>query len=94
MICHEKNGKPVEASSMGAVRQFMQVVPARESFGSVIPRRQASPLWVRPIAINGGFGLLFTVLASRFKNHNEEEIRKFLDLNFPGEYLRVKGWNQ
>lgn len=85
---------PLRASSaFEAVRSFMAKTQNRVAFGGISPR-QASPLWVRPIQTDAGeFGLLFSVLASRFRGQNYQEIRDFLNLNFPGASLKVEGWN-
>lgn len=81
------------SSAMDAVKQFMQKIPRDPAFGGINPR-QASPLWVRPIKTEKGFGLLFVVLASELRvGTNFEKIRDFLDKHFPGDYLLAKGWN-
>jgi CRISPR-associated protein Cmr1 len=80
------------ASAMAAVRQFMQEVPKSQTLGSIKPR-QATPLWVRPIQLGEQYGLLMTVLASDFPGANYKTVRSFLDKEFPGEEIRVKGWN-
>lgn len=82
------------SSAFEAVRSFMAKAVNRPAFGGISPR-QASPLWVRPIQTDTGkFGLLFSVLASRFRGQNYQEIRDFLNLNFPGDSLQVEGWNK
>jgi CRISPR-associated protein Cmr1 len=81
-------------SAFEAVRSFMAKAQNRTAFGGISPR-QASPLWVRPIQTNASqFGLLFSVLASRFRGQNYQEIRDFLNRNFPGDLLNVEGWNK
>lgn len=82
------------ASAMEAVRQFMGKVPQNPALGGIGPR-QASPLWVRPIVTAPGkYGLLLVVLASRLKaGTNYDFVRQFLDKDFPGTDLQVKGWN-
>jgi CRISPR-associated protein Cmr1 len=80
------------ARAIDAVTQFMQQAPGDYAFGGIRPR-QASPLWVRPIRLDDGYGLLLTVLASRFHGEKYETVRSFLDKEFPGEEIRVKGWN-
>jgi hypothetical protein len=80
-------------SAMVAVTQFMKKASGDYAFGGVKPRRQASPLWVRPIQLDGHYGLLLTVLASQFNGANYARVRTFLDKEFPGEDIRVKGWN-
>ncbi len=80
------------SSAMQAVTSFMNQVPKNKALGGINPR-QASPLWVRPIQTGPTtYGLLCVVLASRFSGANYGFVREFLD-KFPGEYLRVKGWN-
>lgn len=80
------------ASAIAAVAQFMQKVPKLQAFGGISPR-QASPLWVRPIQLDGQYGLLLTVLASHFNGANYPAVQKFLNENFNGEDISVKGWN-
>lgn len=80
------------ASAMAAVTQFMQQVPQRQAFGGIRPR-QASPLWVRPIQLDGHYGLLLAVLASRFHEANYSAVREFLSEHFTGEDISVTGWN-
>jgi CRISPR-associated protein Cmr1 len=79
-------------SAMAAVTQFMQEVPKSQTLGGISPR-QASPLWVRPIQIDAQYGLLFTVLASKFNGSNYPDVQRFLDEKFKGENLGVEGWN-
>jgi CRISPR-associated protein Cmr1 len=76
-----------------AVRQFMEHASGDYAFGGVKPRRQASPLWVRPIQFGDQYGLILMVLASDFPGANYETVRSFLDKEFPGEDIRVNGWN-
>ncbi|MGE0826745.1 MAG: type III-B CRISPR module RAMP protein Cmr1 [Candidatus Binatia bacterium] len=80
------------ASAMDAVTQFMLKASGDYAFGGIKPR-QASPLWVRPIQLDGQYGLLFMVLASDFRGANYDTVQSFLDNNFPGEGICVKGWN-
>lgn len=80
------------ASAMAAVTQFMQGVPKSQALGGIKPR-QASPLWVRPIQLGEQYGLLLTVLASDFPGADYNTVQSFLDKEFPGEDIRVKGWN-
>ncbi|MCS6926971.1 MAG: type III-B CRISPR module RAMP protein Cmr1 [Candidatus Binatia bacterium] len=80
------------ASAMAAVTQFMQKVPKLQAFGGIRPR-QASPLWVRPIQLDGRYGLLFAVLASQFPGADYSTVQRFLDEHFNGEDIRVRGWN-
>ncbi len=80
-------------SAMDAVKKFMGSVPRNQAFGGIQPR-QASPLWVRPVQTENGWGLLFLVLASKLAaGTNYSSIRTFLDQHFPGRDLQVKGWN-
>jgi CRISPR-associated protein Cmr1 len=80
-------------SSGEATANFMRVVPRDMAFGGIQPR-QASPLWVRPIQTENGYGLLLLVLASCLKTGtNYRSIRDFLDQYFPGVSLEAKGWN-
>jgi CRISPR-associated protein Cmr1 len=81
------------ASAMVAVTQFMKKASGDFAFGGVKPRRQASPLWVRPIQCDDHYCLLLTVLASDFNGANYDTVRKFLDDKFAGEDISVKGWN-
>lgn len=78
-------------SAMDAVMMFMNKVPRNRALGGVQPR-QSSPLWVRPIQLDSNYGLLFVVLASRFEGADYVSVKNFLD-SFPGEDIRVKGWN-
>jgi len=88
MICDLK-----ASSAMAAVTQFMQKVPKDPAFGGIQPR-QASPLWVRPIQTENGYGLLFLVLASKLKTGtNYNKVQQFLSGYFGGQYLQAKGWN-
>ena len=81
------------SSAMEAVIQFMQKVPSDSAFGGINPR-QASPLWVRPIQTEKGYGLLFMILASELKAGTDyEKVRRFLDQHFPSTALQAKGWN-
>jgi CRISPR-associated protein Cmr1 len=89
-ICRFNDPKPI--SAMDAVTRFMQHASGNYAFGGIKPR-QASPLWVRPIQLDDHYGLLFTVLASQFNGADYETVRNFLDQEFPGEDIRVKGWN-
>jgi len=80
-------------SAMDAVVQFIQKIPKDPAFGGIRPR-QASPLWVRPVQIENGYGLLFLVLASRLRTGTDYgKIQGFLGQNFPGTLLKAKGWN-
>ncbi len=81
------------ADAMEAVRRFMNAVPADPAFGGINPR-QASPLWVRPIETENGYGLLLLMLASRLKSGtNLSNVQGFIDKHFPGIPLKAKGWN-
>ncbi|MGH7963652.1 MAG: type III-B CRISPR module RAMP protein Cmr1 [Candidatus Binatia bacterium] len=80
-------------SAMDAVKRFMDKAPKDHALGGITPR-QASPLWVRPIQLDTGYGLLLTVLASSLKGRTDYSfVAKFLDENFKGEDVLVKGWN-
>ncbi|NPV08293.1 MAG: type III-B CRISPR module RAMP protein Cmr1 [Anaerolineae bacterium] len=68
-------------SAMDAVRQFMSKVPRNPAFGGISPR-QASPLWVRPIATGRTYGLLFIILPSRFSRADYDRVEGFLKANF------------
>ncbi|RLC85756.1 MAG: type III-B CRISPR module RAMP protein Cmr1 [Chloroflexi bacterium] len=82
-----------EHSAMQAVISFMKRTQENRAFGGIRPTRQASPLWMRPIQTGPTtYGLLCVVLASRFSGANYGFVKEFLG-KFPGEYLRVKGWN-
>jgi CRISPR-associated protein Cmr1 len=88
MICDLK-----ASNAMDAVIQFMQKVPKDPAFGGIQPR-QASPLWVRPIQTENGYGLLFLVLASKLRTGTDyNKVREFLEEHFGGQYLQAKGWN-
>jgi CRISPR-associated protein Cmr1 len=89
-ICQPSEQKSTLA--MDAVTQFMQKASGSYAFGGIKPR-QASPLWVRPIRLGEQYGLLFMVLASDYPGANYETVRSFLDKEFPGEDIPVKGWN-
>lgn len=78
-------------SAPEAVTEFMRRVPKDNALGGIRPR-QASPLWVRPILLDGSYGLLLTVLASDFRNANYNFVRNFLE-TFAGQNLTVEGWN-
>ena len=87
--------KPEERSStaMHAVTHFMSVVPRDPAFGGISPR-QASPLWVRPIAVDRHYTLLLVLLMPRLQPRADYPcVSRFLDSHFPGEDLIVKGWN-
>lgn len=80
-------------SAMEAMKLFMNRVQKDKALGGINPR-QASPLWVRPIQTGPTtYGLLCTVLTSKFPGSNYDFVHKFLDDKFRGQYLRVKGWN-
>lgn len=85
--------KPSATSAMEAVEAFMRKVQKTQALGGIDPRRQASPLWVRPIKIGDHYGLLFVVLASRFGGSNYPAVKAFLDSSFPGQDITAKGWN-
>ncbi len=85
--------KPPVQSAMGAIVAFMDRVPKTQALGGIDPRRQSSPLWVRPIQIDQQYGLLFAVLASQFQGADYGMVRRVLD-QFPGQDVTVKGWNQ
>jgi len=72
-------------SAMDATRDFMSKVPKDAAFGGIRPR-QASPLWVRPIATGQHYGLLFTILPSRFPSADYSRIEKFLKANFSRQH--------
>ncbi|MCZ7571781.1 MAG: type III-B CRISPR module RAMP protein Cmr1 [Ardenticatenaceae bacterium] len=80
-------------SAMDGVVAFMEEVKAVPALGGIKPR-QASPLWLRSVQMEGGYGLLFVVLASHLKNRGEdyEWVKQFLS-KFDGQDIRVKGWN-
>jgi hypothetical protein len=80
-------------SAMDAVRRVMQKAPKDQSLGGITPR-QASPLWVRPIQLDTGYGLLLVVLASSLKGRTDYPfVYKFLNENFRGEDVVIEGWN-
>lgn len=82
-----------ERSAMDAVQSFMRRVQRNRALGEIRPRRQASPLWVRPIQTGSAqYGLLCVVLVSKFPGSDYDFVRSFLD-KFRGHYLQVKGWN-
>jgi CRISPR-associated protein Cmr1 len=79
-------------SATDALRHFMEKVPKDKAFGGIQPR-VASPLWVRPIRTDKhNYGLLMTVLASKFPGSNYDRIGQFIG-QFDGRELRVEGWN-
>lgn len=69
------------ASAIEAVTEFMSRVPQHRAFGGIRPR-QASPLWIRPVRIGTGYGLLCTVVPSAFPGADYERIDRFLKDNF------------
>lgn len=78
---------------MAAVTHLMSVIPKSLAFGGISPR-QSSPLWVRTVRVEQGYGLLFAILASEIKPApNYPAIKSWLDSNFPGVDLFVQGWN-
>jgi len=80
------------ATAVAALRTFMEKVPKDKAFGGIEPR-QASPLWVRPVQTGEHeYGLLLTVLASRFPGSNYRRVAEFVG-GFGGENLNLKGWN-
>ena len=86
-LCDLKAG-----SAMDAVTQFMRQVPQNQALGGIKPR-QSSPLWVHPIQTDDQYGLLLVVLASQFRGSNYNFVHTFLNDNFVGQDLSVKGWN-
>lgn len=88
-------------TAMDAVKQFMERVPKDDALGRIevkrngrtVKKRQASPLWVRPIQTGSSYGLLCTVLTSQFDGANYQFVEEFLDKKFPGKDLTVRGWN-
>lgn len=85
---------PRHKDAMDAVKELMGKVGTVRKNGPLggISPRQASPLWVRPIQIGGCYGLLLSVLDSRFPGSNMEEVKRFLR-TFGGEDVKLKGWN-
>lgn len=81
------------ASASAAVKHFMEHASGDYAFGGVNPRRQASPLWVRPVQLGERHGLLLSILAFEFPGANYGRVRSFLNDQFPGEDITVKGWN-
>lgn len=84
-------GDPEFDEPMDAVEAFMSKVPNKPFVGGISPR-QASPLWVRPVQMDNKYGLLFVVLASRFRGSNYDKLNQLLS-RFKGENIDVKGWN-
>jgi CRISPR-associated protein Cmr1 len=81
------------ANAIDAVRQFMTLAQGDRAFGGINPR-QASPLWVRPILTEKGYGLLFMVLTSRLTTGTDySRLQGFLNQHFSGMSLTAKGWN-
>jgi CRISPR-associated protein Cmr1 len=88
-------------TAIDAVIKFMEQVPKDDALGRIeakrsgrtTKKRQASPLWVRPIQTGSSYGLLCTVLTSQFDGADYESVEKFLDRKFPGKDLTVRGWN-
>lgn len=80
-------------TSQETVRHFMQKVPQISALGGIKPR-QSSPLWVRPVATENGYQLLLIVLASRLRTGTDyQSVKHFLNTEFPGTDIPVKGWN-
>ncbi len=84
---------PLYTLASETVIDFMSRTMNVPYLGGITPRRQASPLWVRPIEINGQFGLLFMVLASNFTSSDYAQVKTFID-KFAGHDISVRGWNQ
>jgi len=85
-------GSPGASSAMGAVTWFMKSVPQSPALGGINPR-QASPLWVRPVLVDGHYELLLLLLPSRLKAGQDYAfVDRFLDRYTPRK-LQVKGWN-
>ena len=85
-------GSPGASSAMGAVTRFMESVPRSPALGGINPR-QASPLWVRPVLVDGHHELLLLLLPSRLKAGQDYAfVDRFLDRYTPRK-LQVKGWN-
>jgi CRISPR-associated protein Cmr1 len=85
--------KPEADSATEAVRQFMLKTRNDAAFGGIgRDKRQASPLWVRPIPMYEKFGLLLVVLASNFSGSNYQRVKEFVE-SFDGHSISVKGWN-
>lgn len=85
---------PVKSSSVDTIVHVMSKMPNVPWVGSIKPQRQASPLWVHPIHIEKGYGLLLVTLPSNFKGSNNHELNKLLDENFYGDDLSIQGWNK
>jgi len=85
-------GSPGASSAMDAVTWFMERVPRSPALGGINPR-QASPLWVRPVLVDGHYELLFLLLPSRLKTGEDyASVDRFLG-RFTPHKLQVKGWN-
>lgn len=79
-------------TAMEAVARFMRQTKKKRAFGGV-NRRQASPLWMRPIQTRpSSYGVLCTVLTSEFRDADYDYVEGFLK-SLGGEPLKVKGWN-
>ncbi len=76
-----------------ALVALMRGLPKGVPLGGIGPR-QASPLWARPIEVDGQYHLLLTVLASRLAGRTDyPAVREALRRSFRGEDLSVPGWN-
>lgn len=82
-------------TAMAAVTEFMRKVQKDRALGGIgRDERQASPLWVRPIEMDGRYGLLLTVLASRFRGADYSWVQQWLDATYPAyRDITVQGWN-
>jgi CRISPR-associated protein Cmr1 len=88
------------STAIDAVEKFMHKVPKNDALGRinlkkgqmVIKKRQASPLWVKPIQTESSYGLLCTLLASKFKGADYDFVEEFLN-TFTGKDFTVRGWN-
>ncbi len=89
----EGTGSRNIASAVDAVTWFfMEGVPRPPGFGGINPR-QASPLWVRPVLVDGRYELLFVLLPSKLKaGQDYASVDQCLD-RFTRRKLQVKGWN-
>jgi len=83
---------PLRTQAIETVTDFMSRTMNVPYLGGIAPR-QASPLWVRPIEMNGQFGLLFMVLASNFTGSDYAQVKTFIN-RFAGHDISVRGWNQ
>lgn len=82
-----------EGSGEAVQKRLMERMIKADYLGGISPR-QASPLWARVIMFDDSYHLLLSLLPSKLKSFTDyDAVKKFLDKNFPGEDIPIKGWN-